>query len=520
MLVIPTDPLILSVLLSFALILGAILLSLSKRGSRAHLPPGPSALPLVGNLFQLPRKDLPKAFAALSDRYGPICHMRSFNKCFVVINSLELAQAMFIKRRATYSHRPRLVMAQEIMKRDTMLFMNYGPEFKKSRQLVRTFVHRKTASKYWEVQEIESLKFVLSVQRTPTDVLELTRWAATSLITRLLYGIEVKNKDDPLVRLAADHAHLMTEAIEPGKWLVDTFPLLRHVPAWLPGAGFKRWAKRARARMDEFSWLPYATIKQNIDAGNITISPCWVAENLLEPGTVEPLTAQDEKELRVAATSLYSGVYCSTSAMISTFILLMLHYPWVQKKAQEEIDRVTEGGAWVPGMQDREKFPYVNCVIKELFRFNPAVPIATHSLHEDDLFEGYFIPKGTWVMANIWGFTHDETRYPDPDLFVPERFEMGVGKRPQDDPLDIVFSFGPRSCPGYPLGLASVYLNVIHLLFAFDIVPAKDAAGKMDAPPIAFTDDHVPHPKPFACSMRERTAGRITLLEHTLHSLQ
>lgn len=75
------------------------------------------------------------------------------------------------------------VMAQEIMKRDTMLFMNYGPEFKKSRQLVRTFVHRKTASKYWEVQEIESLKFVLSVQGTPTEVLKLTRWCGIRIPT-------------------------------------------------------------------------------------------------------------------------------------------------------------------------------------------------------------------------------------------------------------------------------------------------------------------------------------------------
>lgn len=87
--------------------------------------------------------------------------------------------------------------------------------------------------------------------------------------------------------------------------------------------------------------------------------------------------------------------------MICTFILLMLRSPGVQKKAQEEIDRVT-GGTRVPGMQDREMFPYVNCIIKELFRFSPVVPLVPHSLQEDDFFEGYFIPKGTWVMANMW----------------------------------------------------------------------------------------------------------------------
>ncbi|EKM50483.1 uncharacterized protein PHACADRAFT_188057 [Phanerochaete carnosa HHB-10118-sp] len=513
-------------LLSAVFILIAAGISRSKRGNWAHLPPGPAAMPLVGNLFQLPWKDLPRSFAAQSHYYGPLYYMRIINRHFVAINSLELAQALFDKRGATYSHRPRMVMAQEIIKRDTMLFMNYGPEFTKSRRLISTFLNQKIASKYWPAQEIESLKFVLSVRRTPADVLELTRWTATSLIIRLLYGIEVKDKEDPLVHLAEDFARLTSESTKPGKWLVDSFPSLRHVPAWLPGAGFKRWAKYAKARMEEFSWLPYTIVKNNIAAGRITA--CWTAEKLLEK--TEPLTAQEEKDIRHAATSIYSAPYPitfftdaggsdTTPAMICTFILLMLRNPSVQKKAQEEIDRVT-GGTWVPGMQDCEMFPYVNCVIKELFRFNPAVPLVPHSLQEDDFFEGYFIPKGTWVMANMWGFMHDETRYPDPDLFSPERFEIGEGKQPQDDPLEIVFGFGRRSCPGYLLALSSVYLNVIHLLFAFDIVPAKDAKGQEIIPPVEFGDAHVSHPKPFVCDIRERDPERIIWLEHALQSLQ
>ena len=73
-------------------------------------------------------------------------------------------------------------MAQEVVKRDTMLFMNYGPEFRKSRKLVSTFLNQRNASKYWPAQEIESLKFVLAVQRNPSDWLKLTRWYAHLLI--------------------------------------------------------------------------------------------------------------------------------------------------------------------------------------------------------------------------------------------------------------------------------------------------------------------------------------------------
>ncbi|GJE91204.1 cytochrome P450 [Phanerochaete sordida] len=518
--IIAEGPLIFLAMLSLSSIL---LVSLrrwyEKRGKRSILPPGPRGLPFIGNLLQLPRDNtlLARPFADLSRQYGPIYYLRVINTHFVIVNDLNMARTLFEKRSAIYSHRPRVPMVNDVIKRDTMLFMNYGAAYRQSRRLVATFLNPRIASKYWPAQEAESIKFALGVRKAPQDVQKLTRWTATSLIIRLVYGLEVTGKDDPLVSLAEDFSRLTADSTTPGRWLVDSFPILRHIPTWFPGAGFKRWAMRAKARMDEFAYLPYQVAKDKITQGDI--APSWTAEKLLE--SIEPPTGQEEKEIRHTATSLYSGGSDTTNAMVSSFVLLMLHYPEVQQKAQAEVDRVT-GGAWVPRMHDREQFPYLDCVLKELFRFNPAVPLVPHSLHQDDFFEGYLIPKDAWVIANLWGFMHDETRYPDPDVFMPERFEANTatGRVPQEDPLDIVFGFGRRSCPGYLLALASVYLNVVHLLFAFDIVPAKDEAGNDDIPPVAFIEGHVSHPKHFKCHVRERSAERMTLLEHTLASLQ
>lgn len=85
---------------------------------------------------------------------------------------------------------------------------------------------------------------------------------------------------------------------------------------------------------------------------------------------------------------------------------MMVLYPRVQKKAQEEIDSVV-GAERLPDFEDEKSLPYIHCLIKELLRINPIVPLIPHSLDEDDIYRGWRIPKGAWVMANlrsVWCF--------------------------------------------------------------------------------------------------------------------
>lgn len=77
-------------------------------------------------------------------------------------------------------------------------------------------------------------------------------------------------------------------------------------------------------------------------------------------------------------------------------------YPEVQKKAQEEIDRVL-GTSRIPKVADRASLPYIDAVVKEVLRWHPVAPMGIpHMSIEDDVWEGYFIPKGSLLMPNIW----------------------------------------------------------------------------------------------------------------------
>ena len=80
----------------------------------------------------------------------------------------------------------------------------------------------------------------------------------------------------------------------------------------------------------------------------------------------------------------------------------MMVYPEAQRKAQEEIDIVI-GNDRLPKFDDRRDLPYTEALLKEVLRWHSITPVAfPHVSTEDNVFEGYFIPKGSWVIPNIW----------------------------------------------------------------------------------------------------------------------
>ena len=96
----------------------------------------------------------------------------------------------------------------------------------------------------------------------------------------------------------------------------------------------------------------------------------------------------------------------------------MLLYPEVQAKAQAEIDFVI-GSDRLPHFDDRAQLPYVDAILRELVRWNPVVPLGKfgemsvfviaayhltgipHATSGDDVYEGYYIPKGGFQMFRL-----------------------------------------------------------------------------------------------------------------------
>lgn len=92
----------------------------------------------------------------------------------------------------------------------------------------------------------------------------------------------------------------------------------------------------------------------------------------------------------------------TTTSSIFSFILAMVLHPEVQRKAQEELDRVV-GQSRLPTFEDRLSLPYITAISREVLRWFPVTPLALpHVTTEEDEYGGYRIPKGCVIIANAW----------------------------------------------------------------------------------------------------------------------
>jgi hypothetical protein len=78
-------------------------------------------------------------------------------------------------------------------------------------------------------------------------------------------------------------------------------------------------------------------------------------------------------------------------------MLLMLNYPDVQHRIQDEVDSVV-GRSRPPSLKDRLLMSYTEAAILETLRYSTVAPLAVPRCSlEDVVFRGYSIPKGSMV---------------------------------------------------------------------------------------------------------------------------
>ncbi|EPS99055.1 hypothetical protein FOMPIDRAFT_1050962 [Fomitopsis schrenkii] len=471
-----------------------------------YLPPGPRPVPFLGNAHQLGLEDQHEVFAKWEQAYGDVVYLRVFNKPTLVLNSVEAARDLLDKRSAKYSDRPHFILLVDMFGSDpNPALMPYGPWWRQHRVWLHSgLMEKDSLIRFQPLVRRETSKFVSALIDSPDSfILHIKRFVG-GLMLEIAYGHTATSADDELIMLADT---VVREAMDTGSLagtLVDFFPALRYIPSWFPGGGFKRRAAWIRGMMRELYDRPYAQAKANIAKGASKES--FLTSLLESMATDGDLTPEHEEHLKGASIVLYTGGTDTTSTVLASFFLAMTLHPEVVRRAQDEIDRVI-GNARLPDVDDRSSLPYVECVLTEVYRWNPPLYLGVpHRLMTDDEYRHYHIPEGTVIIPNIWCMLRNPEWYPDPEAFRPERFqEMSESDAESRDPRKLVI------CPGRKLADNTLWLAIATVLSVLDIRKAHDADGNEITPEAAFVSGGISHPKPFLCEIRPRSQTAANL---------
>ncbi|CCT69641.1 related to O-methylsterigmatocystin oxidoreductase [Fusarium fujikuroi IMI 58289] len=419
-----------------------------QRSKIPPLPPGPKGLPFLGNIRDLPPPGTLEwpHWQSHKEKYGPITSVTVLGQRFVILHNRQVIMDLLETRAMKSASRPKLVFAGDIPK---------------------------SITRFEPIQELEILKLLKRLHKDPKsqNLPDHLNQLSGSIMLRILYNYETDpSKSDHIVTTANLVMEEFSQATTPGAWMADFIPWLRHIPDWMPGAGFKKTAKLFRQHLLQNVLDPYQYVKDQMANRKDNVS--YVAGLIKD--IHRKIDAEEERVIAWTAASMMNAGTDTTGATLLAFFAAMLLYPNVQKKAQEEIDRII-GDSRLPSFSDKPGLPYITAIVQEVLRWHTLAPMGfPHMTTEDDTYRGYFIPKNTLLFPAVASLTHDPEVYHDPMEFKPERYFEPYN---EPSPSDLVFGFGRRACPGRWIAEQTLFLSIAQTLAVFEIKKETDGEG-------------------------------------------
>jgi cytochrome P450 len=468
-------------------------------------------LPLIGDLHSSPIEKPLVNWSAWSKENGPITISKLFGIVpIVVINSYEAVTELFSRRSQWYSNRPASVSMEMITGAEPgrsrfTLMHDYDDHLKLHHRILSPSLGAPAASKYQPLMELEAkqlLSEIISTLSKSTDGSTITTKTISPLLERnqssvilaLHYGLRIPKFEEPILHEIIEAQAKVTH-LAANPQLPDLVPFLRHLPPYI--SPWQRYADKLYASQVD---LYMRLFGYGRDAPGWNATKQAIATAKKHAPADSPVSDLDLSF--TLATSIQGGMETSPRQILWLFVAA-IQYPGFMTRAHEVLDELV-GRERLPRFSDRISLAYIDAVAHELFRWRPISPGSIpRRADRADEYDGVKIAKGITIMSNSWAIGRDEKVF-DPSLgdaqdFVPERW-LRDGKVRSDLPLP-VFGQGRRICQGKRVATDGTFLNIAHLLWAFDV----EAIQNEEVDPWAMVVvGFMTEPRPFKFRLKPR----------------
>ncbi|CAI0409775.1 unnamed protein product [Linum tenue] len=431
----------------------------------AKLPPGPARLPIIGNIHNLglnPHKSL----ADLAKVHGPLMSLKLGQVTTIVASSPAVAKEILQKHDKLLSDR-HITLAMEAgdIHKFGLPLLPVDSKWRNLRKVCNSYVF--TPRKLDSNQDLRREKITELLEGVRRNVLEVGRLVFKASLNALSSTIlSMDLADEEKSETAREFKELawgmLEEAGKPN--LGDFFPLLAKMD--LQGIQ-RRMGNHVAKVLDLFGWV----IDQRLQKLKFEhyVSTNDMLDTLLGIGDDDDRDAQmDPLHIKHLFLDLFVAGTDTTATTLEWAMAELLRNPKALTKLKEELDQ-TIGKENHLNESDIPRLPYLQAVIKEIFRLHPPLPLLLpHKAGVDVEIDGFTVPKGAQILVNLWAIGRDPMIWDDPNSFTPERF-LGSEVDARGNHFELItFGAGRRICPGMSLAYRMLHMMLGSLVHWFD----------------------------------------------------